>query len=526
VAALALRWIEERPDRLALVIPSAWNAERVTAQQEITYGALGSRLRAFADGVRRSGLRPGDRVVLLFPIGVDLYALALALLASGLTVVMIDSGMGARRILRAIRDSRARAVVSVAALLRYRFVAPALWGRRLYSVDSRGLFLHPLAALAGEAASRLAVVAQGADDHALITFTSGSSGRPKGADRTHGLLLGQHHALAASFPGADREDVDLNCFPVAALHNLACGITTVLPAVDLRAPGSVAPAAVLRQAREHGAKRLSGAPAYVERLVAFMEHSGTRADSVRVVTVGGAPVSRSLCARVRRVFPQAACYVLYGSTEAEPMAIASMDDVVAADGDGYLVGRPAALTELVLVALPRPTPVLGARGIDAYRVPQGSEGEVVVRGPHVNRRYVDNPEADRELKLADPAGGVWHRTRDVGRLDEQGRLWLTGHVGAEVRHSGRVLQPFLVEAAVAGVPGVTRAALVAHASAAEGELIVEAETDASVRGVRAVLAARGLGSLAVRRLARIPVDRRHNSKIDRPALRAVLAADV
>lgn len=528
VAALALRHARATPHRLALAIPTTWGPEGVTSCQRATYSELGQRVQAFSAGLRGSGFRPGDRVVLLFPVSVDLYALALALLASGLAVVMVDAGMGPARILRAIRDSSAVAVVSVSALLKYRFLAPPLWGRRLYAVDSSGLLLRPFEALVGDPACPLQILPRAAEDHALITFTSGSTGRPKGADRTHGLLRAQHYALSASFSDTEGEDVDLPCFPVAALHNLAGGITTVLPAVDFRAPATVEPAVVLKQIAEHAVKRFSGAPAYMERLVAFMERTGERTEGVRRVTVGGAPISSRLCARILRLFPGAACHVLYGSTEAEPMAVVDMAEVVAASGEGYLVGRPAALTDLAVVSLPDPPPALDGRGIAPYRVPRGAEGEVVVHGPHVNRRYVNNPEADREFKLVGPGGDVWHRTRDVGRVDEHGRLWLTGQLGGEVEHRGRVLQPLAFEAVVNAIDGVRRAALVAHRLAPEGELVVEPEPGREpadvIDAVHAFLAARGLPTLAIRTLDRIPVDRRHNSKVDRPALRARPAA--
>ena len=73
------------------------------------------------------------------------------------------------------------------------------------------------------------------DQSALISFTSGSTGRPKGADRTHSILLAQHDALQAHAPGREGE-IDMPCFPAVVLHNLSCGISSVVPPIDLRHP--------------------------------------------------------------------------------------------------------------------------------------------------------------------------------------------------------------------------------------------------------------------------------------------------
>lgn len=534
LASLVLRHARSAPERLALAIPTRWDDAAVLETQRVTYGELGSRISAVRRGVAAAGLGPGDRVVLMFPVCVELYVLAMALLASGLVVVLVDTGMGTRRVTQAIRDARARAIVSVDGLLRYRWVLPALWGLRRFTLDGAGgLGVAPWAALEppGDGppdAAGIDVVPRAADDHGLITFTSGSTGRPKGADRTHGLLIAQHEALRAHFPD-DRDDVDMPCFPVVTLHNLCCGIPTVMPAVDLSAPAAVKPGPVLAQAHDEGVTRISGAPAYIRRLADALVTRGMHLPRVRHVLVGGAPVPRDLCARVVTAFPAADCDIVYGSTEAEPIASVAMRDVLTASGpeEGYLVGAPVEQAEVALVDLPEPPPRLDSRGVEPWRVSPGAAGEVVVAGDHVNRGYVDNPEADRENKLFGPGGAVWHRTGDLAHLDATGRLWLTGRTSDVLHLDGRVVHPLPVEAALDAIPGVSRCALVTHPGALGGEVAVALEPGASraaaTARVREALDARELAGVAVRVVARVPVDRRHNSKLDRPALRRELS---
>jgi len=555
LTALVLRHARSRPDQLALVVPTLSEDGGSFTEASVTFGELGTRVSQAMTGLEAQGFVPGDRIVLMAPLSTDLYALLLGILASGLSAVFVDTGMGKDKILQALTDARAQAIISVAALLKYRWLLRPLWRLRKYSADSKGLGVRPLSALfSGPGEARDARETH-ADDHALITFTSGSTGRPKGADRTQGLLVAQHLALAEHFPGlstAGREedgdshnsgtgDVDMPCFPVVTLHNLCCGVPTVLPAVDFKAPATVKASFVFEQIGRWGVTRMSGAPAYIERLVAVLEARGATETRVKQLGVGGAPTPISLCERIAKVFPNTEAQVIYGSTEAEPIASVDMGEIVAAADQaatlGHLVGTLAHAATGALVDLPEPAPDLDDQGVTLYQVPDGAPGELIVSGPHVNRSYLDNPEADRANKLHAPDGTIWHRTGDVASFDGQGRLWLRGRVKDLVRHAGQAIHPLPIEAAVSALDGVRRAALLNTVRHPDGVLVVElwlstsfspasageaVEVDEAT--ITASLEAFGLAGLPQVRVDSIPMDYRHNSKIDRVALRKHLEA--
>lgn len=503
------------PSRPALVSP-------LDPVPVTTYGALADRVARLRRGLARHGVRPGDRVLVLAPLGVDFVSVALATFAGGATLVTLDGHLGARRILGALSAARPRAVVSLQRLLRLWPVVPSLALARRFAVDGAGFGVQPLAALVGAPDLSPSVPPSAP---AMISFSSGTGGRPKGAERTHEILFAQHRALRRAFPLGD-DDVDMPAFPAVTLHNLACGVTTVLPPVDLRQPARVDAAAVLDCARRFGVTSLSGAPAYLARLAAHAVERGVELPRLRRIVVGGAPVSRTLCRALGAAFPGAEAVVVYGSTEAEPMAHAAADEVARTDGDGFLVGTPDPAAELELVRLPDVVPDGCGDRMRDFRVADGDVGELVVRGRHVVQRYVGDRAAERRTKIPSRSG-VWHRTGDLARRDAEGRLWLAGRAGDTLDRQDGARHPFDVEAAVLDCAAVRAAALVATPRRPSGVLCLVLDDDAdadALDGVRERLESRGLASLPILTVDELPTDARHQSKVDRRALVTRLAA--
>jgi acyl-coenzyme A synthetase/AMP-(fatty) acid ligase len=462
-------------------------------RQTMSYGQLAERVFDYVAGIRVAGLPANARVLLLVPPDADVYALALAVLASGRSIALVDGRRGVRGLLAALRDAHADAVVAPATLLRWWPLVPAL--RRARRFSSAAALLPPRGRRRRAAAGRMPRATQVAGNApAIVSFSSGNSGSAKPIVRTHAVLLAQHRALAAAFPVAD-DDINLPGFPVATIHNLCCGTATVLPGADLRSMTDADPSALLALIERCGVTSVSGAPAYLTRLSAAILARGTPLTGVRQVVTGGGPVGRALCADLQRAFPRAAVHVIYGATEAEPIAMVSAAELLAAKGEGFLVGWPAPNTRIQL---------LGADG------QLGLVGEVAVRGAQV------------------ASARSWHRTGDIGRMDAQGRLWLLGRVGAEVTHHGRALHPYVAEAAALSVHGVRAAALVAHRGSPDGELNVELSPAADTRTMDEIgtaLARCGLGTLPVHRRRSIPMDARHASKVSRTELLRIIALE-
>lgn len=535
LASRILAWTAQTPDTTALVIPREWDESGVTAADEVTYGDLGRHVAEFWDGLGRHGIGKGDRVVVLFPVGVDLFALALATLARGATLTFVDMSMRPRHIRQALGTARPTAIVTVARVLRLAKLVPEVRSIPLkVCTDAAVSGAVALDALRGDPRARIEVTPVRPADEALVTFTTGSTGRPKGADRNHGVLAGQLDAVMAAFPGGDR-NVDLSVQPVGALADLAVGATCLMAPMDYRDPASLDPAVTLALMAKWDVTRLGAAPHFLDTIEQHARESGARVASLRHLFTGGAPVSAQLCERLLDTFPGASGVVAYGATEAEPIAVSGFADIAAAHVDGYHVGCPVAGIRLVVVDLPDGIEELGPEGFDPYRVAAGAVGEIVVSGPQVISRYISGDAAARATKVVDGEGAIWHRTGDLGRLHADGSLELVGRI-ADVVHAGTEdVMPYPVEREIGSDPHIAWVALVCHSAAPDAEVLVvpaEGATPAAARaGAEAVLMRRGLEGIPVVAVEALALDPRHLSKLDRPEIRrtrvaAALAAAV
>ncbi|MNY05991.1 Long-chain-fatty-acid--CoA ligase FadD13 [compost metagenome] len=171
---------------------------------------------------------------------------------------------------------------------------------------------------------------------------------------------------------------------------------------------------------------------------------------------------------------------------------------------------------------------LGLQGWEAIELGPGEVGELVVTGEHVGKDYYRNPEAVLANKIRDPHGTLWHRMGDLAYFDGQQRLWVVGRVNNAVQHGDRTLYPLQVEAIARQLPFVRHAALLERPGA-RAMLVVAPHAPGQWwrhRAWKAALLAhmtsRGAPVDEVRFIRRMPLDPRHNAKIDHAKLRRMV----
>jgi acyl-CoA synthetase (AMP-forming)/AMP-acid ligase II len=468
-----------------------------------------------ASSLLRAGIKPGDSILLFQPMSVELYAALIAVFRAGGVAMFLDPSAGLSHITRCSEMNPPAALIASPKAHLLRFVSAAI--RRIPRKFSIGMPLPGAAAFPGAEGDSLPQVTSEA---ALITFTSGSTGLPKAAVRTHDFLMTQHRVLEETL-GLAEGAIDMATLPIFVLANLASGVTSVIPSGDLRRPGEVDGVAIANQIAREQAGSIAASPAFLERVVLSCEASGRRLDSLGKIFVGGAPVFPPLLNRLRAVSPNARITSVYGSTEAEPICelcaedISAEDLVLMRDGRGLLAGRP--VSNIVLRIMNeqwgRPVGPHTASSFAADCSPQGTPGEVVVCGPHVLAGYLAG-RGDEETKFR-VDGSVWHRTGDCGYLDGRGRLWMLGRAAARIADDRGVLYPFSVECALSFESRVRRSAIVS----VEGKRILFVEWRDGGEDERAIRDLTAWASVdAIHSCRAIPVDKRHNAKVDYVAL--------
>ncbi|MFJ4886589.1 long-chain fatty acid--CoA ligase [Streptomyces sp. NPDC088731] len=432
LAAVLADTAARRPDAPALVFEDT----------TVDYRLLWERARVCAAELRRHGVRPGDRVALLLCNSPHFPVVHFGALALGAVVVPVNTQLRADEIEFVLTDSGARALVCDTATVEEGAKAAEAAGAALFTAGAE----HPPARRLDPPDPAPPVHGHHAaapDDVAAILYTSGTTGRPKGAVLTHRNIVTNIEVTAVSPFAVRPDDVLLCCLPLSHTFGQTCVMST---AFHVGARVVLTERFAAREALDlmarHGCTVFMGVPTMYHALLEAVA-DGAPAPRLDRAYSGGSALAVSVLERVREVF---GCQVYegYGLTETSPCVAYNQPGTEPRPGT---VGTPVAGVEVAV-----------ARADLEGRVellPRGEVGEAVVRGHNVMSGYLGLPEETAAV-LVDG----WFRTGDLGVLEPDGCLRLVDRKKDVVLRGGYNVYPREVEEVLLRHPAVRLTAVV------------------------------------------------------------------
>jgi len=536
IASYLPRMASADPDRPAVFVTGSRDRGGRAVYRSMTFAQLEAESNRYANGLTKTGIARGMRVLVMVRPGFEFVGLIFALFKMGAVPVMIDPGMGVGRMLDCIRMVDLHAFVGVPLAHMIRILRPGAFKtvEHVVTVGRRWGWGGPtLRRLRNEADADFDTVDTKADEVAAILFTSGSTGPPKGVVYEHGMFNAQVHAIQTHY-GIEPGEVDLPTFPLFALFSPAMGMTSVIPDMDPTRPACVDPAKIVEAVRDHRVTNTFGSPALWKRVSEYCVERNIKLPTLRRVLIAGAPVPWHVIENLHRVLDSGAdVHTPYGATESLPVSSISGKEIFAACSDltrrgaGTCVGNPLPGIDMRLIRI-SDEPI--ADWSDDLQAKDGELGEIVVAGAVVTKEYFGLPHATALAKIRE-GGRIWHRMGDLGYRDSQGRLWFCGRKAHRVVTEWGTLSSVRCEAVFNEHPDVFRSALVGVGPPGRSRpvIVVEPERGRFPSGRRVTafceeLLDLGRANELTRRIDRVlfhrslPVDIRHNVKINREEL--------
>jgi len=477
---------------------------------KITFGELAGKAGMAAARLSGLGVKDGTKVFFLMTMSIDFYVILLALVKLGAVVVIVDPWMEGKKIEKTISAIAPEYFIGT--------LKPFLYFslfRSFREISNKVLASSLVKEKGVPGVAGTAAAGAGYNKPALITFTTGSTGVPRGIIRTHGMLYEQYNILNR-LQKYGKGDTDLQPFPVFLLANLGRSASSIIPwgkkqdveAVDIRRVFDIL-------GREK-ANILTASPAFLVRLMKEADRRGSGGlNLIKKVFCGGGAVTKKLVENCLKYFCRAEITAVYGSTEAEPICEIAGKELLKAFNErntaGTCVGKPVREVRIKFET---------KKYAGILRM---QPGEILVAGPHVCRSYFDVEKKRIADKPRDNKGVVWHNTGDIGYKDRRGRIWFCGRVNNLIKSGRKKLPAEAVELEILSRIGI-RPVLLEVADV--NVLVVEKKDMRAVKTemnkIRQIIRKHGADFNETRYVGKIPKDPSHRTKIDYSKLRTLV----
>jgi acyl-CoA synthetase (AMP-forming)/AMP-acid ligase II len=459
------------------------------------------------------GIGKGDRVLIFVPMSIDLYRIVLALFKIGATAVFLDEWVSKKRMEECCKVAQSKAFIGI---FKVRILA-------LFSTELQKIPIKLGTAWSADNSNNVFPVTS-KEDMALITFTTGSTGTPKAAKRTHEFLYNQFKALKEKIE-PEEDEISMAILPIVLLINLATGTTSVIADFKGSKPNSLHPKKIMHQLKTYQVNCIIASPFFVKKISEYIIRNRILIPYMKKIFTGGAPVFPADAVLYNEAFPHTKVEVVYGSTEAEPISSINIKNLIKEKDNifqGLNVGKPDDCTEVKIIQITDDNIHIDSEEeLLAIELPLKEVGEIIVSGDHVLREYYNNEEALHRNKIF-IGSKCWHRTGDSGYLNENGTLFLTGRCSSIIYKDDKIIYPFIYENYFQTFDGVEIGTVLLLKEKITA--VIEPEDKLKKDSVKSNFENVSHLFEEIIVLKKIPRDPRHNSKIDYQKLMLLLMA--
>jgi len=455
---------KNRPFQKAVVFPYKRDSSGHRSYTHLTFRQLNIECDRYAYGLSLKGFKQGFKVLLMVKPSIEFVAITFALFKMGCVPILIDPGMGKKRLLDCIKGIKPDAVIGTPKAHILRILYRKHFKTAKINVIAGGyipLIGLDIEKISPEIDKDFIIANTDTSSLAAILFTSGSTGPAKGVSYTHGMFGAQVTLLKETF-GFEAGEIDLPGLFIFALFDVALGITCVIPDMDPTRPAKVNAEKFVEIVNDFGVTTSYGSPAIWKRVGEYCKNKNIIMPSYKRIMMSGAPVPGDLILRFKELIPNGEVYTPYGATESLPVSFISGEEIKEStyeqsqNGKGICVGYPVSGIEIKIINI-SDNIIQTFQGI--HFLDNDEIGEIIVKGEAVTKEYYQNKKATEMAKIYND-DSIWHRIGDLGYFDNKGRLWFLGRKNHRVEYKNNILYSVACEAIYNRHHDVYRSALV------------------------------------------------------------------
>lgn len=470
--------------------------------KNVTFHELYEYVANFKVYLEKKGIKKGQKILILVPMSIDLYISLFALWSIGAIPCFMDAGF----IKNGMKKNDFNDINGVIGITKYILYSNINSRLRNLKIKINVNSIYKL-----KYNNVLNVCDLEREFSAIYTYTSGTTGKPKIASRTHDFLNYQGEIIFKE-SNYEKSDIELSTMPIFTLSNINAGITTVIANGKFSDLGKSKPKKIVKQIEKYKINRIMAAPGILNIICNFCIKNNITIKYINKIMTGGGAVFLNFINKLKMVFPNAEIITAYGSTEAEPISKLIVTNLSEEyidkikNGFGIPAGKIVGVEDCKIINTNKEE-IGEITKEEFFRMQADGIGEIVVTGKNVLKGYVGGI-GDKENKFS-VDGTIYHRTGDMGIFDTNGELWLRG----------RKKEPYYnIEAALHACFDIDKTAVFKNDN--KLTLVLERKCNLNLEEIMNKINFTKIDEIKF--VDKIPTDKRHSSKVDYNELKKMI----